>query len=72
MVPIVFFCKESIEDVSHVFFDYSEFKDNFESVWANLNRNILSSSSIDEVQITNFIDSLDRQETALLLLGDLD
>ena len=27
-----FFCKESIEDVSHFFLDCAEFRDNFESV----------------------------------------
>ena len=71
MVPTVFrFCKESIEDVSHFFFDCSEFKDNFESVWANLKRKILSSNSNDGAQIANFIISLDRQQNALLLLGE--
>ena len=62
-----FFCKESIEDVSHVF-DCSEFKDNFESVWANLNRKISSFNFVDRAQIANFINSLDRRQKALLLL----
>ena len=66
-----FSCKESIEDVSHFFFDCSELKDNFESVWANLNRKILSSNSTDRAQIANFINCLDRQQKALLLLGGL-
>ena len=63
------FFKESIEDVSHFFFDCSEFKENFEYVWANLNRKISSSSSVDGAQIANFINSLDRQQKALLLQG---
>ena len=65
-----FFCKESTEDVSHFLFDCSEFKDNFESVWANLNRKIMSSPFIDRAQIANFIKSLDKQQNSLLSLGD--
>ena len=62
-----FFCKESIKYVSHFFFDWSEFKDNFECVWAKLN---LKSSSLILSQIGNFIDSLNRQQKILLLLGN--
>ena len=65
------FYKEGIEDFSHFFFDCLEFKDDFESVWANLNRKIFSSNSIDGAQIANFINSLERQQKALLLLGGL-
>ena len=66
-----FFCKKSIEDVSNFFFDCSEFKANFESVWANLNPKVMSSNSIDGAQIPNSINSLDREQKALLLLGGL-
>ena len=68
MVHIVFFCKKSIEDVSHFFYDCSEFKDNFASVWADRNRKIKSYNPIDGAQIANFISSLDRQQKAVLLL----
>ena len=63
-----FSCKESIEGVSHFFFDCSKFKDNFESVWTNLNRKIMSSVSIDLAPMANFINSLDSQHYPLLFL----
>ena len=63
-----FSCKDSIENVIHFFFDFLELQDSFESVWAELNRKILSSNYIDGTQIPNFINSLDIQQKALLLL----
>ena len=50
-----FFCKESIKDVSHFLFDCSEFRDDFESVWVNLGREIMSSNSVAGVQIANLL-----------------
>ena len=65
------FCKESIEDVSHFLVDCSEFRDNFESVCANLNRKIMPSNPNDGAQVASFINSLDRQRKVLLLLEEL-
>ena len=64
-----FFCKESIEDVSHFVFDCSEFRANFEFVCANLNPKIMSSNAIDGAQIASFIISLDRHQKAIFVIG---
>ena len=66
MVPNVF----SARRVSKILVNSSLIVQNFEYVWANLNRKIVSSSSIDGAQIANFINRLDREQKALLLLGD--
>ena len=52
-----------------IFCDCASFKENFDSVWSNLNLNVLSSNPTDGVQIANFIASLDRQGKVLLLVG---
>ena len=46
-------------------------RENFKSVWAYLNRKIMTSNPIDGAQIANFISSLDRHQKALLLLTSL-
>ena len=63
------FCKNSVEDVSHFLSDCSSFRNNFESLWSNLNQKIIACNPSDGTQISHFISSLDRQQKIILLLG---
>ena len=63
-----FFCK-GISKMSVTSSLLVQNSNNFESVWANLNRKIMSSNSIDGAQIANFINSLDRQQRLFCYWG---
>ena len=69
MVNFVFFCKNSVEDVSHFLSDCSSFIDNFESLWSNLSQKIIACNPSEGTQISHYISSLDRQQKIILLLG---
>ena len=68
---LCYICKKDKEDVGHFLCDRASFKENFDSIWSNLNLKVLSSNPTDGVQIANFIASLDRQGKVLLLVGGL-
>ena len=68
---LCFICKVDIENIQHFLLDCSHFKENFDSLWHNLELKIINSSSTDGVQIVNFINNLDRQNKIMLLLGGL-
>ena len=63
------FCNDSIEYIIRFFYDYSEFKNNFESVWASVNQKLMSPKPIDRAQISNFINR--HQKDCLLQGGGL-
>ena len=69
MMNFVFFCKNSVENVSHFLSDCSSFRDNFESLWSNLNQKLIACNPSDGTQISHFISSLDRRQKIILLLG---
>ena len=66
-----FICKEDIENTYHVFLDCPQFKENFDSVWCNLQLTVTRSNPTDGIQIANFIKNLNRQNNAMLSVGGL-
>ena len=66
-----FIGKENIENTCHSFLDCPQFKENFDSVWRNLQLKVTSSNPTDGVQIANFIKNLNRQNKVMLLEGGL-
>ena len=50
--------------------DCPQFKDNFDSIWRNLELRIIRSNPTDGIQIANFIKKLD-QHTVMLFVGGL-
>ena len=47
-------CKESVEDVSHFPLDCPNFRDHCESLWSNLNQNVIACNPSDGTQISHF------------------
>ena len=70
-VELCLLCKESVEDVSHFLLDCPYFRDNYESLWSNLNQKVIACNPSDGMQISHFFNSLDREQKILLLLGGL-
>ena len=68
---LCFICKDDIENLDHFLLDCPQFKENFDSIWRNLELKIIRSNPIDGIQISNFIKKLDRQHTVTLLVGGL-
>ena len=68
---LCFICKEDVENTYHFFLDCPQFKENFDSVWRNLQLKITRSNPTDGVQIANFIKNLNRQNKVMLLVGGL-
>ena len=66
---ICFLCKADIETVSHCLLDCPNFREHFDSLWANLTVKVKKFNDIDGRQISEFIAKLDRHQKALLLLG---
>ena len=66
-----FICKEDVENTYHFFLDCPQFKENFDSVWRNLQLKITRSNLTDGIQIANFIKNLNRQNKVMLLVGGL-
>ena len=64
-----FICKEDVEN--HFFLDCPTFKDNFDSVWRDLQLKITRSNPTDGIQIANFIKNLNRRNKVMLLVGGL-
>ena len=60
-----------IETVSHFLLDFPNFREHFDSLWANLTVKITNFNDIDGRQISEFIAKLDRHQKTLLLLGCL-
>ena len=71
MVNFVFFCKNSVENVSHFLSDCSSFRGKFESLKSNLSPKITTGNPSDGTEIPHFISSLGRQQKIKLLLGGL-
>ena len=68
---LCFICKEDVENTCHFFLDCPQFKENFDSVWRNLQLKITRSNPTDGIQIANFIKNLNRQNKVMLLVGGL-
>ena len=68
---ICFICKVDVETVSHFLHDCPNFREHFDSLWANLTVKVKKFNDIDGSQISEFIAKLDRHQKALLLLGCL-
>ena len=68
---ICFLCKVDIETVSHFLLDCPNFREHFDTLWANLTVKVTKLNDIDGRQISEFIGKLDRHQKALLLLGCL-
>ena len=68
---VCFLCKVDIETVSHFFVDCPNFREHFDSLWANLPIKVTKSNDTDGRQISEFIAKLDWHQKALLLLGCL-
>ena len=68
---LCFICKEDVENTYHFFLDCPQFKENFDSVWRNLQLKITRSNPTDGIQIANFIKNLNRQNKVMLLVGGL-
>ena len=66
-----FLCKVDIETVNHFLLDCSNFREHFDSLWANLTIKVTKFNYIDGRQISEFIAKLDWHQKALLLLGCL-
>ena len=64
---ICFLCKVDIETVSHVLLDCPNFREHFDSLWANLTVKVTKFSYIDGRQISEFIAKLDRHQKARTL-----
>ena len=60
-----------VEDLNHFVAYCPNFKDQFESLWSNLDAKIISSNSLDGGAIAEFIRKFKHQERLQLLLGDL-
>ena len=65
---LCFICKEDIENTDHFLLDCPQIKENFDSIWRNLNLIINRSIPTDGTQITDFIN---RQHKIMLSVGGL-
>ena len=54
-----------------LFLDCPQFKENFDSVWRNLQLKITRSNPTDGIQIANFIKNLNLKNKVMLLVGGL-
>ena len=68
---LCFICKEDIENTDHFLLDCPQFKENFDSIWRNLDLKIMRSNPTDGIQIANFIKELNCQHKIMLLVGGL-
>ena len=68
---LCFICEEDIENTYHFFLDCPHFKENFDSVWHNLQLKVTISHPTDGSKIANFIKNLNRQNKVMLLVGGL-
>ena len=66
-----FLCKVDTETVNHFLLDCPNFREHFDSLWANLTVKVMKFNYIDGRQISEFIAKLDRHQKTLLLLGCL-
>ena len=64
---LCFICKEGIENTDHFLLDCPQFKENFDSIWHNLDLKIMRPNPTDGIQIANFIKGLNRQHKIMLL-----
>ena len=55
----------------HFLLDCPQFKENFDSIWSNLDLKIMRSNPTDGIQIADFIKGLNRQHIIMLLVGGL-
>ena len=62
---LCFICTEDIENLDHFLADCPQLRENFDSIWRNLELNIIRSNPTDDIQIANFIKKLDCQHTTV-------
>ena len=55
---LCFIHKEDIKNTVHFLLDCPRFKENFDSIWHNLDLKIMRSNLMDGIQVTNFIKGL--------------
>ena len=63
--------KMDIETVNHFLLDCPNFREHFDSLWANFSVKVTNFNDIDGRKISEFIAKLDRHQKALLLLACL-
>ena len=68
---LYFTCKEDTENTDHFLLDCPQFKENFDSIWLNLDLKIMRSNPAGGIHIANFIKGLNRQHKIMLLVGGL-
>ena len=68
---LCFICKEDVENTCHFFLYYPQFKENFDSVWRNLQLKVTRSKPTDGIQIATVIKNLNCQNKVMLLVGGL-
>ena len=68
---LCFICEEDIENTDHFLIDCPLCKENFDSIWRNLDLKIMRSNPTDGIQIANFIKGLNRQHKIMLSVGGL-
>ena len=68
---LCFICKEDIENTDHFLLDCPQFKENFVSIWRNLDLKIMRLNQTGGIQIANFNKGLNRQHKIMLLIGGL-
>ena len=68
---LCFVCKRDTENLDHFLFDCPAFHGHFDSLWSNLSLKVLSCNPTDGKHIVGFLQNLDRDRKAMLLLGCL-
>ena len=68
---LCFIYKTEVENLNHFVVNCPNFKDQFESLWSNLDTKIISSNSKDRGAIAEFTRNLKHQERLQWLLGGL-
>ena len=64
-----FICKEDIENTDHFLLDCPQFKENFDSIWRNLDQKLMRSNPTDGTQISDFIKGLNRQHKMMFAIS---
>ena len=65
------FVRRISKNSNHFLLDCPQFKENFDSIWRNLDPKIMRSNPTNGIQIADFIKRLNRQRKIMLLVGGL-
>ena len=68
---LCFICKQETETLSHFLFECANFREHFDSLWANLTLKLKQRNPTDGTRMSYFIENLDLRHKTLLLLGCL-